>query len=288
MATIDHHYIPKFYLKRWANQRDGMVTVFQQQPSGLHAKLKAPAGTGYVKHLYTATMNPKLGDQLETQFMQRVDDDAAKVLELMLLPTIPELTTKQHNAWVQFLMSLMHRSPQRIATLRAQLEHHLPASRDNLTEELLREYEELRRPGDPDTLHEYLENVRPADIEYGSLRLVADLSNSQLVGDTLVKLRKRVVRFHQPKHNLITSDRPLIMTGGLGNPETVIMLALDPLHLFLAGHSEERLLALGPAGDDGRMIRFYNMRVCQEAEQYVYATSVAQRPYVEKHFRRLS
>jgi hypothetical protein len=75
---IDHHYVPVFYLSRWAGS-DGCLCRFSR-PYGNEAKPKrvVPKGTAFEPRLYeTRGLPPEQAQTMEKDFMAKLDSDAA-------------------------------------------------------------------------------------------------------------------------------------------------------------------------------------------------------------------
>jgi len=287
-TTKDHHYIPRGYLKRWATGTEGTLCTFYYHPRGLAYNWRSPAQTGYKPHLYTAKLNPQFGDRLEREFFQGVDDDASKLIDLFTSGPIPELDPRQRDAWTRFLMSLMHRSPEGVAKIGEKFAEILARTPIEITDSMRAEYAAKRIPEHPEALEDYLAMMRPRDIEIGTMMSIANISNLPDAGTTINAMTKRVFHLKGSKHELLTCDRPLIMTNGLGDPTCILMLAIGPRHLFVATHSEQRMQDVVANIDSGGVTKFNNQGVCERAEQFVYATSPTQESFVRKYFRLIN
>src|SRR4051794_13646690 len=75
-----HHYIPKFYLRRWAGP-DGKICQFSR-PHRVVVPLRChPAATGYLDRAYELQgFAPLLAQQVETEFFKPVDSWASDAL----------------------------------------------------------------------------------------------------------------------------------------------------------------------------------------------------------------
>lgn len=285
-VSKDHHYVPRGYLKRWATGTDGKLVAFFHHAKGLDCDRKTPAQTGYAPHLYTATLNPKFGDALEREFLSKVDDAASKLMDLFTSgDVIPPLNATQMNDWSRYLMTLMHRSPARMADLHEQLAETLKTVNPEITPELEADYATWKRPGDPATLAEYFASTRPRDVDLGAKKLLAILSNSLPIGTHINRMTKKVFNLKGTKHELLTSDQPLIVSGGLGRTDAFLMMALSPHRLFVATNTDERMSSLASHIESGLLTKENNASVCQNAERFVYGTDFSQTSFVRKYFR---
>src|SRR5688572_15150668 len=98
---IDHHYLPIFYLTRWAGI-DRCVCRFSR-PYGKEVKAKrvVPRGTGFEPRLYEARgLSPDRAQAMEKDFMSKLDTMAAEALEL-LESGLPEKdwTSRHRSSW---------------------------------------------------------------------------------------------------------------------------------------------------------------------------------------------
>lgn len=118
---IRHHYIPKFYLSNWVGS-DGRVCCFSQPIEKIvKAKRVVPKGTGFACRLYeTRGLRPERAQAMEKNFMAKLDDKAAKALEL-LMSDLPdeEWTPGPRSDWSRFILTQMLRTPQDIAQLQS-------------------------------------------------------------------------------------------------------------------------------------------------------------------------
>lgn len=284
----DHHYVPQGYLKRWLSGNDIRLTRFQHNYKEVVPLRVATAATGYEKDLYTSKLNPQLSDRLEREFMQVVDSDASKLIDLFTDPsgTLPPLNKSQLDGWTRFLMSLMHRSPARVADLKRRFAEVLANTPIAITDDLRADYNARRGEGDPPTLEEYIARRQPQDAELGGLMTIANVSNSEKIGTTINKMIKHVVHLKTSKHELLASDRPLIQEGGLDNPMAFLMLAIGPRHLFIATNTQHRMAQILANVASNEVTRFNNVSICQQAERFVYGTNASQLNLVRKFFHR--
>jgi hypothetical protein len=85
--------------------------------------------------------------------------------------------------------------------------------------------------------------------------------------------------------NFLTSDRPIIMTNGIGRPEGHIAVPIGPRKLFIAANQKETtdpIVALPPSD----LIMQANTMVVRQAEEFVYGESDFAINFVERHLRR--
>ena len=265
-----HHFLPRFYLSRWANTQ-GQLPTYSRKRGKLFVRDYAPKAIGAERGLYALKgVAPEHRNAIEREFMgPEVDDPAAKALTVLLSEVQPSFPLELRMAWVRFLMSLLVRLPNRLKQLKADAAETLIIEIAQRPEE----YEALRRPFDPPTLLEFL-------LQRGLGTLVEDFGTTLIPGlidlprmkADIARMDWRVFHFRDGPYGLVTSDFPICMHPGLGSPDCLISLPLSPTAIFLASYNNEllnRLDALRPPA----LIDTANRLSIQSAQKYVYADS---------------
>jgi hypothetical protein len=118
--STKHHYIPAFYLRRWAGADDKVVEFTMPVQGKLVKKPVKPERTGYMERLYELKgYEPGLAQQVEEKFFSPVDDIAAKALDLLYRRGhYGKWTDVQRSGWSRLMLSLMMRCPEDIALFR--------------------------------------------------------------------------------------------------------------------------------------------------------------------------
>ena len=115
----DHHYIPKFYTKRWCAPDDGQAERFTMEAGRLIDRRVHPERVGKQRDLYSIPgMPPGQAQILESEFFKKVDDVAAKVLARFTTDTVNNLSPMDRKNWCIFLYSLYHRTPHSLAAIK--------------------------------------------------------------------------------------------------------------------------------------------------------------------------
>lgn len=169
-------------MQRWVDG-EGFVTEYRRPRDGLVVKRKHPSATGYVDDLYAneSKADPIERQALELLFMQKVDDEAAVALAYLeeqgAKPSDPAI----RDAWSRFLMSFMHRSPERVKYLTARVKRY---EEETLNPDVRAKYASLRGPDDPPDFESWLKKHGPLapDLRVGLLKLLID---SERIGGTL-------------------------------------------------------------------------------------------------------
>lgn len=274
---IKHHYLPQFFLRRWAGP-DGKVTEYQRPHDRVIMKRKFPSETGYEKELYSipSETDPIKRQALESGFMATVDDLAARALQQMEgsgeMPADPEL----RSGWSRFLMSLIHRRPERLDYFRKRL-------RENDAETLTAiqaGYDELKGPSDPPTFDEYIKGDDEAITHETLARLLRMIIDSPRIGGWLNRMHWGIATVSLPKRSFLTSDTPLMMSNGIGLSKSFVALAVGPARFFIAANQMEVIRSF-TSQDGNALIRAFNDAVARQARRLVIATDDSQRRFVE-------
>ena len=281
--SVNHHYIPTFYLGRWAGP-DGRICEFSRPHRQVRPLRKAPGAAGFLPHLYTvAALAPDRRSVLEDEFFRRTDQTASDALSFMLanLDGAADMPSKLRNGWSRFLMSLMHRGPEQLAALKARCQmsmtKHLAA--------LELAYEDMRQPSDPATYDEAKAAIRH-DMEHKAWAvLLQDLVDNATVGAFINAMRWSIVTVRNPEMSMLASDRPLHMTNGLDHPEGYIILPVGPAHAFIAVNTPDMVRGIAAREPRG-LVKDINAKVVGQAVRYVYDSDDRQLRFVENRLRR--
>lgn len=274
-----HHYIPRFYLKQWMGT-DGFLCEFSRPYRDVVPRRVSPNATGYTKGLYTfSALPPHLANRLETGFLQRTDDLAHQALCELVTGNV-RLDSTKRSAWSRFMMSLLHRNPERIAAIRQMVRRDLPATRASL-------WPEIERRFGSDILPEFERSIAAlTDAEYAEcmFSLLQICMDSREVGEHMNGMWWHVMNVSHLRYPLLTSDRPLVMTNGMKRADAHFAMPLSPTMLFIAAN-EHRILdkivgTMGNARDGERM----NTLIVQQAHRYVYGTNDTQLRFIQNRF----
>ena len=235
---MKHHHTPKFLLKAWANTTvDGKIETFCLDLPGHPSSRLTPRSTAYEHDLYALTQPHVAGieqQSLETDFLQHIDNSAARVLRKLLTTGLAGLTQEDRCDWILFLMSLRQRTPDNALLLKKEGERYLKDSLDERPEE----YSAISESSDPTTLGEFTELYVPGLIENFGIMMLRKLITNPEVGDKLLHMTWWLWYFKDQKNHLLLSDRPYIFTSGIDDPDLVVALPLGPKKVFMATKSD--------------------------------------------------
>ncbi len=268
-----HHYIPALYSKGWAGP-DGCICEYSRPFRTVKPRRVDPDGTGYERGLYTVK-DPRVGEYIEDVFFKRTDDDAAKVLQKLRLGGEIVWTNETRSAWTRFVFSLMVRTPEHVKRLAAEVADYYDTKNIGINER----YRTLRGPEEPETYAEYVaRNGHPA--ARASAITLQTLVDSKTMGGHFIQMRWSIIRFTGMRRNLLTSDRPLIMTNGLGQPDGHLALPIGPFALFVATNNlatDHMIRSRNPL----ELMEHVNDRVASQARKYVWGMDDTQLRFIE-------
>jgi hypothetical protein len=282
-AGQKHHYLPVFYLKRWAG-RQGRLCEYSRPRDVVKPRMTHPSGTGYERNLYTIKgLPPETSQLLERRFMKAVDQRASDTLDRLLDGcNVSILTIDQKSAWSRFIMSLIQRTPEKISWI-AQVMAQLYNKRLSDVEA---DYEAFREPSDPLTFAEFKARMHPNAREVAKAQLFQNITDLPNVGGAINEMLWAVATLHDFRPRFLTSDRPVVMTNGLGFPLSHIMMPISPRALFIATHTSLKLTQLRRAMYEGTLLDHVNHTVAAQAQKFVYFCDDSQLSFIEDRLGR--
>jgi len=259
-VPVDHHYLPQFYLSRWT--RGGKLYRYVRPVAGrpVHQKKVSPRGTGYQAHLYAYSNchNPEHKQRLELDFFRHVDDRAA--VALRKLDAGERGSAIDKAGLIQFVLSLMHRSPVRIQHLRKELSHRMSDVRDFTASD----------SGHAAMIADHIND------------LLSDLCSSRemiefIYGMTVYRIEA------SGKGALLTCDMPLLLSQGLKREDGFIMFPYAPDKLAIFAHNERTAWAFS-SQDGTALIHAINYSMALQARHVVIASDSSARGFIERRF----
>lgn len=221
----------------------------------LHQRQSYPAGTGYQSHLYSSPdLPPELAATIERDFLQQVDDRGAKALQAM--EANQPYGAAEREALVEFLCSMLHRSPGRIRYLEQRLANDLSSNAvfEGVPENFFRHY---------------------------ALEVFLQLAQSNSLRGRLEKFRPFVVNIGRDGFELMTSDRPLLLSDGLHHRDAFVAIPIGPWQiLFLAERGSVAQQFIGRTAK--QLSRAVNDAIIRQAENLVISQSGQQASFVER------
>lgn len=260
----DHHFLPQWYLERWASQGTVVRYVRPRGPDGkLDCKRRSPKAVAYERDLYHLPDidDPAESQRLELEFFQRIDDRAAVALHKA--DREERGTAADRIALSQFMVSLLHRSPSRLRAVRAELA--------------------LRTDGAP---YEGLEGEDFQRILKSTAnRLLAMLVEAADGAAIVSKFKTFVVRTGRTRRTFLTSDRPISVSAQLVGPDAFMILPYAPNRLLILTHREEIARAFSTQDADV-LVDGINAAVVDQSEEIVVAADTRSTAMIDRRFLR--
>jgi hypothetical protein len=252
---MKHHFSPQFYLSGWLDPVDGHLCCIRKVYGGkLVPDRKSPAATGYAVDGYRTDHVPAdQAHRVETAFMSPLDNDAARELQRMLAGDPRLRTSEERSAWTRFVISLLFRHPVAVESLKA----HFARMHGEAVRGVQAEF-----PGSSISL-------APVHTSAAASNMLTDIIDNDCVGPTIFDMNWVVVDVSKAKLPLITSDRPVVMPLGLGDPDCHIALPISPKKLFIAAHND-RFKQFKP-GQETTVVKAINKAVVAQASEFVWA-----------------
>jgi len=259
-VPVDHHYLPQFYLSRWT--RGGKLYRYVRPVAGrpVHQKKVSPRATGYQAHLYAYSDGdtPEQRQRLELDFFRHVDDRAA--VALMKLDAGQRGSAIDKAGLIQFVLSLMHRSPLRIQHLRNELSQRMSDVCD---------FDQSDR-GHAAMVADHVND------------LLRELCSSREMIEFIYRMK--VYRIEaQGKCAMLTCDMPLLLSQGLKREDGFIMFPYAPDKLAIFAHSERTAWAFS-SQDGTALINAINDSLVLQARHVMIASNSSARGFIEQRF----
>jgi hypothetical protein len=124
--------------------------------------------------------------------------------------------------------------------------------------------------------------TNPAASEIGASNILMKAIANPRVGPKIFPMHWTRHPLEHSKFPLLTSDRPIIMPWGLGDPRAYIALPVSPTVLFVAAH--DPTFARSLAGlKQTELVWVLNSEVVCQARKFVWATDESQLELVRRH-----
>jgi hypothetical protein len=145
-------------------------------------------------------------------------------------------------------------------------------------------YDAIRKPEDPATFDEYLEQRDPLIAAKMRMNMIIKSFDNEIVGDRINKMKWAVVDLSASSIPLLTSDRP-VEIARLNGPNGIVSIPISPTKLFVAvddPRTLERLRASKPKD----VVAHVNAYVAGRARHFVWARDESQRRFIENRMSK--
>ncbi|PHY13446.1 hypothetical protein CSW58_05710 [Caulobacter sp. B11] len=278
---LDHHYLPEFFQKRWTADADPLVWRFTRPYQKLDVKRVYPSQAGFVPGLYSvpSRQDPVAKQALESGFMTPLDTLAAEALRYIEEHGKRPEDPKLHDGWTRFVMSLIYRNPRAVAHLRKKVRENDEATWADIEAR----YSAMKSPDDPPTYEEYRRAAGTSLTDESEAKLIASMIDNAAIGTYLNSMHWRFIEFGDPKHSLLLSDDPVMMSNGLRQLEGFLIVPVGPRTMFIAVNDLRVLEAFVSQGN--RMQRALNDAVVRQADHQVIGSDESHRAFIDRRFK---
>lgn len=276
-----HHFFAQFHLAAWA-EKDGRIPTYQRVQDGTLKLIRLlPNETGFENKLYSLEEVPAEERQkIETEFFAKhVDNHGAQVYQKIVAQE--QLAPDERARWVRYVMAQRARTPDMVK--------HVKGMVDRGICELCEEHKDLYQiaransGGEnlPATVHEWFDLEFPGRRKNLGLQILMDAIQNEKVSQQVFDMHWWVHDFKASLVPLIASDRPLRVSGNIGEPECYITLPLTASKLFVATPTLEKKAAFQQM-NQLELVQRHNKLIVAYADRCVYGRTGML--FVERHW----
>jgi hypothetical protein len=277
-----HHFLPVFYLKNWARTSDGKVVEYSKPYKNKVAppRFVHPTATGYFSRLYEmSNVLPAKKHAMEVLLFSPIDSHAAIVLEnFQNFELSRTLETKWRESWAKFVATLLTRMPHDVQVFKKLSERMINMS----SEKMIAAYEKNRSESDPPTIQAYLEKEGDPLLQDSAMIVISRMAQNQQLIRRILQMEWSLLDVGMAKNELLTSDRPILMTSKLDTYDSSIILPISPTRLFIAVNERVGLENIRGRGKTP-LVRQVNLACVSRARTLVIARTESQKFFIEKH-----
>ena len=266
-----HHFAPVFYLSRWKD-REWKICTIRNFDGDIKRRPRPPEMTGFEEHLYSYTEGSSVSDraELETKFFKPLDNEGAKIVKKFM--TGAELQHRERILWAQFLCAMRIRTPENVVKIKAHAAHLMLQE----IEADQSKYEKCRLPDDPKRFIDFLAD-KPWLLENIGISQIANIASSPSVMADILRMNWYTVSL-PPGLPLLTSDRPLMVTAGIQNPDCMFALPLSPECAFFAFYPGSRAQIVLMDARPDILAAALNRNVVSQAKERAYSQYATDAP----------
>jgi hypothetical protein len=259
-----HHYLPEFYLKRWA--RNGVViryTRLDNEDQRLLCEPKTPAQVAREPYLYSLPDmdDPREIQSVELNLFQKIDAGAALALEKFEQQKM--LSRQDHIVLCKFVISLLYRTPKRLEAMKRELAKHKEGA----------PYTGLTGQAFDDKL------------KATTNRLLAMLVEGETGLSIVSKFNAYRIVIRGASKTLVTSDRPLTVSRQLVANDAFMLLPYAPDRLLILTH-HKAIADSFATQNPNNLVSGINQAVVEQSENIVVAADRQASKMIERLFLR--
>lgn len=262
----NHHYVPEFFIRRWADADDRVWAYRYPYKNRLEIKHLPPSAIGFGRDLYALSGgSPKERQRIELETTQKIDSGGALALAAILESGGRPSDEALCWSWTEFVAALISRSPSRLE----EISRHSKVRTLTLDDSMRHLYIQRRAPDWPETLDEAVAQRRDDAFDNDLGKLTAErLFTAPRIKEAVMNMHWRVRRFDAGPR-LLLSDHP-VTYGSFETSNAVLVMPLGPRAAFIAARHADFLTALLATREE-RLIATLNAKVLQQARDYAFA-----------------
>lgn len=275
-----HHYIPVFLTKAWADQSNKVIRYAKYK--GIERRTVSPKAVFYKDDLYRLPLD--LGSdaqRLEDEFFKHLDCRASNIHRVLMQGAVPALSDRQRLDWAIFVLSLILRSPENIESQKRIMSGYWSETVARISVE----YEALKGKNDPESFEEFQKGLHPLSSDQYGMEILPGLILNEKILYPLSKLNWSVIDTSSSQFELLISDDPIAIPGGLLNDGGMLALPISPSKVFVAAPNRGtigQICRLAP----NQLARSLNSWIVEGAREYVVARSNCQDRFILNRFGR--
>jgi hypothetical protein len=276
-----HHYIPAFYLKRWAGA-DGDLQDFRRPYQDKVVTQRChPNATGYVNRLYELQDFPNdLANQVEENFFKPCDTSASEVLDELEKQDGPiKLNSLQRTALARFLFSIIARHPADIAVVRRKFFQRFRIAYKSVEDK----YARARGEGYPEKFSDWFDLRPQHEKETALFKVYLGAIDNEITGQRLINMNWLVKDVKYSVYPLMTSDCPIFVNFSENGNKGVMGIPIGPYKYFFISEQEEKDTIIGRKSAS-QIVKWSNNVVVRRAIRHVFSLDKRQIKFIENYF----
>lgn len=284
MSHRKHHYVPAFLLEEWHADETQKLVSFRWAHGALRSHPYTAQHVAKADHLYSmirSARQPNVAAERDF-FGPHVDDPAAIVHKKILTKGVRALNIQDRAVWSRFLVAQLLRIPRMV-------EHMRGKGRDILCRQLqdaADEHDAVRRDAAEESLYEWALANSPDIFDDLAIQTLPSLVQSEVLNGAFLGpgVCWATRQLHGSAYELLIGDAPLIVVGTFAT-SYLACLPLGPRVAFFA-FNDLSTWEQATARSETEVAKEINWNTVQQADTYVYARSMAQFGFIERHLTK--
>ena len=293
---MKHHYLPKFYMKKWTYPKKGEVQCYYAGHNReIRSRSMSLKAIGYKDDLY-AREDCDNNQELETDCYQKIDSNAAIAMTKMLAGE--KFSDEERCHFSNFVYSLLIRHPSSVEQNVQSALEIIQKMEEGIPERIRREPECQNKLQSMKRNHpfEAMQALSTSNNRYS-------LEGQDGFSKIFCPLTWRVENFSKEVFSLLSCDSPVIiknefgknrifsddkisMAAQLSTKKYLTLIPLSPTDCFLAFPREYgAYVENNVIKNRGNFVKRLNLMIVQGAREFVISKDKKQEEFICKHFR---